>query len=519
MEDNQYTNNSGAGENLYSDARYTSPDSGASVNRYYTPPTPPQTKEKKKKTGFWKTFFICLLCTAVAVCCTVYFMEMRMNKIVGNFNGQLAIRDTEIKIIEEALQNREVTREAVVEVEAPVTDTVAPSKIFENACNQVVGITTEVTYTNFFGQTTSAPVTGSGFLISEDGYILTNFHVIEYAYDYDYEISVMLHDESTYVATIVGIESDNDLAVLKIDVTDMTPAVLGKSSDILVGDTIYAVGNPLGELEFTMTTGTVTALDREIITENNGSPINMFQIDAAVNSGNSGGPVYNTKGEVVGIVTAKSSGTGIEGIGFAIPADEAASIAADLMEKGYVSGKARMGIQMDVRYNASYANYYNLPVGAYVIFVEPGSCAETAGIRSGDIITKLDDIEITNHEEMSNAVKKSKAGQTSTITLYRAGEYIESEITFDEAKPVAPGSSAAAEEPELDENIEILPENEEGETPVSPAPGTSELPAPPSDQDQLGQLFEQYMGDLYQQFNSEEMGNALEEFFSMFKGK
>ena len=511
MEENQYTN-PGAEDNsnLYSDARYTPSDSGTNVNRYYTPPMPPQPKEKKekKKTGFWKTLFICLLCVALAVGGTAYYMTGEMNKKVAELRGEIEAKSSEIDLIQD-----EIKKEATVRTVEEVTDSdrLAPSVIFENACEQVVGITTEVTYTNFFGQTSSSPVTGSGFLISSDGYILTNYHVIEYAYEYDYEISVMLHDKSTYVATIIGTERDNDIAVLKIDVTDMTPAVFGKSSDILVGDTIYAVGNPLGELEFTMTTGTVTALDREIITDNTASPISMFQIDAAVNSGNSGGPVYNTRGEVVGIVTAKSSGTGIEGIGFAIPADDAASIAADLMEKGYVSGKARLGIQMDVRYNASYANYYNLPVGAYVYFVEPGSCAETAGIRSGDIITKLNDLDIENHEELSNAIKKSKAGDEAKITLYRSGEYIEVELIFDESKPTAPTATPAP----VEEDEDLLTD----ETKPSPTPGVSELPAPPADQDELGQLFEEYgLGDLFQQFSSGDL-SALEDLFGLFSGR
>ncbi|MEI3101774.1 MAG: S1C family serine protease [Oscillospiraceae bacterium] len=195
------------------------------------------------------------------------------------------------------------------------------------------------------------------------------------------------------------------------------------------------MGNPLGELEFSMSTGHVSALDRAIKTDESADSINMFQIDAAVNSGNSGGPVYNTRGEVIGVVTAKYSDDGVEGIGFAIPINDVAPIAQDLITTGYVTGKAYMGVKLDERYNAMYSQYYNLPLGAYVYSVDPGSSAEKAGLRSGDIITRLGDMDVSCYDDLSRAVKDFSAGDTTEVQVYRAGEELSVSITFDELTP------------------------------------------------------------------------------------
>ncbi|MBR4549668.1 MAG: trypsin-like peptidase domain-containing protein [Oscillospiraceae bacterium] len=309
------------------------------------------------------------------------------------------------------------------------------AQIFEMAKEQVVGITTEVTYQNFFGMSSSSAVSGSGFVISEDGYILTNYHVIETAYSNNLDITVMTYDGTKYTAAIVGFESGNDIAVLKIDATGLSPVAFGNSDEITMGETVYAVGNPLGELAYSMSTGTVSGLDREIVTDESVVGINMFQIDAAVNPGNSGGPVYNGHGEVIGIVTAKSGATNAEGLGFAIPSNDASSIADDLMTKGYVTGKAYMGVRLDERYNAMYAEYYNMPLGAYVYSVDNGSAAERAGLQAGDIITKLGDTEISSYTDLKAAVRAFSAGDSVDIVLFRAGESIVVSITFDEARP------------------------------------------------------------------------------------
>lgn len=315
----------------------------------------------------------------------------------------------------------------------------AVKDIYALACQQVVAVTTEVTYKNFFGYSTSSAVSGSGFIISEDGYILTNFHVIEEAAKGGYEISILTHDGSEYIASIVGYEADNDVAVLKIEAENLSAVSLGNSDSMSVGDSIYAVGNPLGELEYTMTGGMVSALDRDISTYDSASgsytTINMFQIDAAVNSGNSGGPVYNTSGQVIGIVTAKYSNTGVEGLGFAVPINDAIKIAEDLISKGYVSGKAYLGIQADTL-PASVSQYYGLPAGAYVVSVESGSCAEKAGLVAGDIITAVDGKAISSSDDLISVKKDYRAGDEAVLTVSRSDGDVQLTIVFDEEVPV-----------------------------------------------------------------------------------
>ena len=333
-----------------------------------------------------------------------------------------------------AVSDQQQILNATPVVNADGSSTVSAAQIYAQACRQVVGITTDVTYTNYFGMKSSSAVSGSGLIISADGYIVTNYHVIEYAVQQNSTATVILYDGSKYPATIVGTEQANDIAVLKIEAAGLTPVSFGNSDSIHVGDAVYAVGNPLGELEFSMSSGHVSALDRVISTEE-GESINMFQIDAAVNPGNSGGPVYNSLGQVIGVVTAKYSSSGIEGLGFAIPVNDVQSIANDLITKGYVTGKAYMGVWLDERYSAMYAQYYNMPLGAYISEVSAGSCAEAAGLQKGDIITRIGGSEIKSYSDLKNVIKSFSAGDSTEIELYRAGESLTVSITFDELKP------------------------------------------------------------------------------------
>lgn len=384
-------------------------------------------KPKKSASPFTKMLCVCLVCALLGGIGGAAIMGGSMSGRINALEESLEAQKEQSSLL--GSQNQPVATSPVAATTKPV------AAIYDQACTQVVGITTDVTYTNFFGQTSSSAVTGSGFIVSADGYIITNYHVIEYAYQGKYAVSVMLHDGTRYEATIVGVEECNDVAVLKIDAVGLNPVTFGNSDELSVGDDVYAVGNPLGELEFSMTTGHVSALDRLITTEANAEPINMFQIDAAVNSGNSGGPVYNANGEVVGIVTAKYSKTGVEGLGFAIPVNDAVKIADDLITKGYVTGKAYMGVQIDQRYNSMYSQYYNMPIGAYVDSVERGSCAETAGIQAGDIITKIGDAEVSGYSELRQAIKQYSAGDTVQVELYRADQSVTLSITFDESVP------------------------------------------------------------------------------------
>lgn len=406
---------------LYSDADYTRQEDTTAPPRYYVPP------EKKPK-KVWDRAKV--KATALGLCIAL------LGGVLGGFiTGMVTGRSGSAAPV--ASESSQASGSGTTTVAKKQTGTMTAAQIYDQATKQVVGIQSNITYRNFFGQTTQAALSGTGFFISDDGYILTNNHVISDAAASGGEINVLTHDGNTYSATVVGTEQSNDLAVLKIDATDCTPVTFGSSSDMSVGDTVYAVGNPMGELQFTMTSGMVSALDRAVTTEQSGGAINMFQMDAAINSGNSGGPVYNANGEVIGVATAKYSSSGndatVEGLGFAIPSDDAKKISNDLMTNGYVTGKAKMGVSIDQNYSSTVAQYYDMPEGAYVKYVETGSAAEKAGIQPGDIITKCGDKEIKGYDDLTSAIKSYSAGDTVEITVYRSGNESSLSITFDES--------------------------------------------------------------------------------------
>ena len=424
-----------AKESIYSDAHYTPAGEGPVPPRYYTPPEPKKA-EKHEKSGkggrILGIIALCLVCALLGGLVGASFMGRSLDGRIAALEDARTEQALE-RITEAAAAGSADNAQTATAVKNDSTALTA-SAIYAQACSQVVGVTTEVTYTNFFGMNSSSAVSGTGFIISENGYILTNYHVIELAAQNDKDVNVILYDGTRYTASIVGYEKYNDVAVLKIDAEGLTPVTFGNSSSIAVGDLVYAVGNPLGELDFSMSTGHVSALDRLITSDESGIAINMFQIDAAVNSGNSGGPVYNAAGEVIGIVTAKYASTGVEGLGFAIPINDAVSIANDLITKGYVSGKAYMGVSVDQRYNSMYAQYWGMPLGAYVYSVESGSCADKAGVREKDIITAIGEHEITGYTDLTSALHSFSAGDTTELKVYRGGEDITLTITFDEAK-------------------------------------------------------------------------------------
>ena len=304
-------------------------------------------------------------------------------------------------------------------------------EIYASWVNSAVGISTEIVTTNWFGQQVNAAA-GSGFVISSDGYIVTNYHVIEGAHT----IKVTFYDGTEYGATLVGGEESNDVAVLKIDAKGLTPVIIGNSDDLHVGQTVTAIGNPLGELTFSQTHGIVSAKDRTV-TLDGGTKINMIQTDCTINSGNSGGPLFNLYGEVIGITSAKYSNNGsyseatIEGIGFAIPMNDVAGIIKDLIEHGYVTGKPNVGVLLDdIDANAL---RYGIPDGAEIMAVLEGSCAQKAGLQEGDIVTAVDGTAITSVTGLQDAVQKHKAGEAVTFTVYRDGNTVELTLTLDES--------------------------------------------------------------------------------------
>lgn len=308
------------------------------------------------------------------------------------------------------------------------------AEIYAKYVNSCVGITVDIVSTNVFGQTVTGAAAGSGFVITEDGYILTNYHVIDGANS----IKVTFDNGKEYTATYVGGEEKNDIAVIKVDATGLTPVVIGKSSDMLVGEQVTTIGNPLGELTFSESTGIISALDRSI-TMSDGRQMNMIQTDCAINSGNSGGPLFNSHGEVIGIVSAKyssgsnSSSASVEGLGFAIPMDDVASMVSDLVKNGYVTGKPIMGIIVtDVDQNVT---SYGVPQGAIIRVVTPDLCGAKAGLQAGDIVTKIDNTDVTSASDLTSAIGNYKPGDKVTLTIFRSGETKTVEVTLEESTP------------------------------------------------------------------------------------
>lgn len=374
----------------------------------HTPPMP-----RKKRTGL-KITALCLACA-----------------LLGGVAGGAAFRYIPGLAESTTLYEGEHPPVAVELSNVSIDQPMSGAQVYAANVGSSVGITTELVTTNFWGQTVKGAAAGSGFVVSRDGYILTNYHVIDGASS----IKVAFADGTSYDATLVGGEEPNDIAVLKIEADNLTPVVLGDSDNLVVGEQVCAIGNPLGELTFTFTSGYVSAKDRSI-TMQSGEIMNMLQTDTAINSGNSGGPLFNMFGQVIGITTAKyssssSSSASVEGIGFAIPINDVKDMVKDIIEKGYVTGKPNVGILMnDV---SSEAQRYGIPAGAYVEAVLEGSCGEKAGLKQGDIITAVDNTAVTSSSQLSSAVKNYKAGDTVSFTVYRDKELQTVSVTLDES--------------------------------------------------------------------------------------
>ena len=306
-----------------------------------------------------------------------------------------------------------------------------PSQVYARNSDAVVLISNVATY-NYFGQTGTSTSSGSGFFISADGYVLTNYHVVENATS----LKVTLTDGTEYDAVMIGGDATNDVALLKVSGENFPHVAIGDSDNLIVGDQVVAIGNPLGELTNSLTVGYISAKEREVTTD--GTEITMMQTDVAINSGNSGGPLFNMKGEVVGITTAKysgesASGATIEGIGFAIPIDDVMDLVADLKAFGYVKG-AYMGVtvsDMDEQ-TATLAKVYGLPVGPIIQSVEPGGAADRAGMKTGDIVMQVGGAAVSTVTELTRRLRDFQPGETTKMEIYRGGEKLELTITFGE---------------------------------------------------------------------------------------
>ncbi|MBQ9297609.1 MAG: trypsin-like peptidase domain-containing protein [Clostridia bacterium] len=312
----------------------------------------------------------------------------------------------------------------------------ATAAIAKKVQPSVVGIKVEYTVRSFFSQSGTVTASGSGIIISEDGYILTNNHVINsksgssfYQISEANSIKVYLFDDSTaYDATIIGSDTLTDLAVLKIEKNGLTPIEIGDSSTVSVGSFTMAVGSPLG-LDNSVTMGTVSAVNREI-TDEDGRKFVLIQTDAAINSGNSGGALVNSYGQLIGVNTLKASASGVEGIGFAIPINSAKEIYTQLIEFKKVK-RPYIGIE-GIDIDESISKYYNLPIGLYVKYVADFSPAQKAGLQIGDVITSVDNTPIKTLDELNDIKYKHSIGDTIKLKFLRNGEEKEISIVLAE---------------------------------------------------------------------------------------
>ncbi len=386
-------------------------------------------KKTKSKSGFVKTIFLPFVSGVVG--CAV---------VVGTCFGVPEIRSNLLGTDDSDSSSSSQSSGYVSQVSlSNYSDTAvyAANKILPS----IVGITVEYsvsTLNSMFGksQSTTATASGSGIIISEDGYILTNNHIVSTSSDEDYyEVSsatkvtvTLFNDDTEYEAEIIGTDEQTDLAVIKIDKTGLPQAEFADSDNIKVGEFAMAVGNPLG-LESTVTCGVISAVNREI-TDSDGNTYTLIQTDAAINAGNSGGALVNSEGQVIGINTLKIEGDGIEGMGFAIPINSTEEISSQLIEYSKVR-RPYIGITgMDLDEETAEAN--GLVVGVYVKSVEDFSAAEKAGIKPGDVIVAADGQEITTMDELNEIKNSHEIGEEMTLTLNRDGEEREVTVTLDE---------------------------------------------------------------------------------------
>ena len=346
---------------------------------------------------------------------------------VNNFchyqnDKQITALQQQIKELEEKVESNSYTGNGNSISGTPGSiDGMTPGQVYAQNNSSVVAISNQSTTKNIYGQVTNTASSGSGFIISEDGYIITNYHVVDKAET----LTVITSNGTEYPAKLIGFDDGNDFALIKVEATGLPTVKLGSSDDLIIGDQVVAIGNPLGELTNSLTVGYVSAKERDVTAS--GSVINMLQTDAAINPGNSGGPLFNMKGEVIGITTAKysgttSSGASIEGIGFAIPIDDVISMIDELMEKGYISAPS-IGISISQRTDG---------MGVYVEGVDAGTPAEAAGMKQGDIIVGIGEYTVKSLSELDRALRNFKAHDTTTIFVYRNRQVLELNITLAE---------------------------------------------------------------------------------------
>ena len=419
-------------EQFYDSNNYNNPyETPSQEIPVYTPPTPKK-REKKNRMGLRicaLALVFALLGGALGAGGVIWYESSR---------GQTGTTSKNETAMLQGIRESSVLNTVTVGTGKEMT----AAEVYAANVNSTVGITTSIT-TNYFGYQTTGAAAGSGFILTADGYILTNYHVVESSDS----IKVTTYDGTSYDAQLIGYDESNDIAVLKIDATDLTPVVLGDSDTLNVGDSVVAIGNPLGELTFSLTTGVVSALDRPV-TFSTGSTMNLIQTDCAINSGNSGGALFNLYGEVIGITNAKyssssaSSEASIDNIGFAIPIDQVRSIFESIITNGYIV-KPYIGVTVsDV---SAESQSYGLPQGAAVRSVTENGPAAEAGLQENDIITTVNGEAITGSNDLVKLVKAASAGDTLELTVYRQGQTVTLTLTVGEQKTDALPTQTADE--------------------------------------------------------------------------
>ena len=409
---------------------YTAPADGGSVPptppeqpRYTAPEQPQQPRRKKRCNGKKLVRSALALVLAAAMGFAGGFVGAKFgggNKVV-------------IQQVERPASSDSSTDSTGTSISAAGGTGLTTAQVAEMVSPSVVVITTEqVVYSqwSWYGQNQVESGAGSGVIISSDGYILTCAHVVSGASN----ITVTIGD-TDYPATLVGEDTSSDIAVVKIDATGLTPATVGDSNGLKVGESVMAVGNPLGELGGTVTSGIVSALNRSVSIQGSNSvnTMSLIQMDASVSPGNSGGGLFNMNGELIGLVNAKSSSSDAEGLGFAIPINDAIKVAQDLLENGYVSGRPYMGITYLAVTDAQTAAQLNVNAyGVYVVDVVQGGPADKAGLKTGDRIVSIDGTEIAQKDDLGTLIQQHAAGDTLSITVAREGQMQTVSLTLGE---------------------------------------------------------------------------------------
>jgi len=435
-----YGTGTGWKESPYADSPYEMHHAPRQEYRYQPqtePPVKPR-KEKKARKGIWKGVLAAVLAVALVAGSCIATAAIMSHRFNDTMEQTVSSYSQQIDDLQDQINGLNTNRGGSVGIPTDGS-AMTPAQLYASQVNSVVAISTTIQSGRTSGQSS-----GSGFILTEDGYVITNYHVVEGAT----AIQVLLHDGTEYDAELVGKDSSNDLAVLKVEATGLPAATLGSSNDLVIGDMVVAIGNPLGELASTQTVGYVSGIDREVSTGGSITTISMIQTDAAINPGNSGGPLFNMYGQVIGITTAKYSGTtgsgaSIEGIGFAIPIDDVEPLIRDLIDYGYVTG-AYMAVTVQDTDSES-AAMFGIPTGAYIVSVEKGGAADRAGIQAKDIVIGVDSYEVGNVTELTRALRNYKAGDTATVKLIRSGKEMTLEITFDE-KPQQTEDPASQQE-------------------------------------------------------------------------